>query len=123
MQESFVKIPKSLVDELSLIVNEMKERQESVRQKIIEDSAHQNVSATYALELLATQRWLEHLVYILNGLQFCWVILIRALSMRNWLNAEMWLKARTGNNTKRVGKSRLESFVINQHHKSLNINF
>ena len=62
MQESFVKIPKSLVDELSLIVNKMKKRQESVRQKIIEDSAHQNVSATYALELPAAQRWLEHLV-------------------------------------------------------------
>ena len=43
-------------------MNEMKERQESVRQKIIEDSAHQNVSATYALELLAAQRWLEHLI-------------------------------------------------------------
>lgn len=51
LQESFVKIPKSLVDELSWIVNEMKERQESVRQKIIEDSAHQNVSATYALNI------------------------------------------------------------------------
>ncbi|WP_333662112.1 Na/Pi cotransporter family protein [Acinetobacter sp.] len=62
LQEPFVKIPKSLVDELSLIANAMKERQESVRQKIIEDSAHRNVSATYTLELLAAQRWLEHLV-------------------------------------------------------------
>ena len=43
-------------------MNKMKKRQESVRQKIIEDSAHQNVSATYALELLAAQRWLEHLI-------------------------------------------------------------
>ncbi|MCJ0830641.1 Na/Pi symporter [Acinetobacter sp. NIPH1876] len=62
LQEPFLKIPETFVNDLSLISQEMKEKQEFVRQKIIEDAANHNVSATHTLELLAAQRWLEHLM-------------------------------------------------------------
>jgi len=62
LREPFVKIPPIVVTELTNIAQNIKDQQEFVRQKIIEDSLHKNVSATYTLELLAAQRWLEHLV-------------------------------------------------------------
>jgi len=62
LQEPFANLPKGLVNDLTAIAEEMKDKQEFVRQKLIEDSSQKNVSATYTLELLAAQRWLEHLV-------------------------------------------------------------
>ncbi len=62
LQEPFANLPKGLVNDLTAIAEEMNDKQEFVRQKLIEDSSQKNVSATYTLELLAAQRWLEHLV-------------------------------------------------------------
>ena len=62
LQQPFSNLPESLVNELTEIVEELKEKQEFVRQQLIEDAANKNIPATYTLELLAAQRWLEHLI-------------------------------------------------------------
>jgi phosphate:Na+ symporter len=62
LQQPFSNLPESLVNELTEIVEELKKKQEFVRQQLIEDAANKNIPATYTLELLAAQRWLEHLI-------------------------------------------------------------
>lgn len=62
LNEPFTRIPNALVDELANFSSEMQAHQDLVRQKIIEESSSRMVSATYTLEQLAAQRWLEHLV-------------------------------------------------------------
>lgn len=62
LQQPFSNLPESLVNELTEIVEELKKKQEYVRQQLIEDAANKNIPATYTLEPLAAQRWLEHLI-------------------------------------------------------------
>ncbi|MBJ9986689.1 Na/Pi cotransporter family protein [Acinetobacter sp. S40] len=62
LHEPFIKIPTILVGELVNFAAGMQAQQELVRQQIIEVSSSKTLSATYTLEQLAAQRWLEHLV-------------------------------------------------------------
>ena len=56
LQQPFSNLPESLVNELTEIVEELKKKQEFVRQQLIEDAANKNIPATYTLELLAAAK-------------------------------------------------------------------
>lgn len=56
------KLPILLADELIEVSYKVKQQQAVIRQKIMEQSALLHKSAAHTLELLAAQRWFEHLV-------------------------------------------------------------